>query len=340
MTGRRKGTPCGCDSDPCGCSSKNHCMKTINNVSPDPNGDFWITPGVGIRVVETEYGIEITNLIDPDYLIAGANIELTPTDTHLEIALKDDISIGNLNVAGDIIQQGSSYETHAQQIFTVDDYIIMRDGAVGGLASGSYSGFQVKLYDGVNDGRLVIDNTGTARVGDVGDEQPLLTRVESNILVNGQILRWDSVNNRAYGMNVDNVPTDGSSNPVMSDGVYDALVTKGINNTSQDESFSGISVPAATITYLNTGITIPETGYYLIGATFQTSAMGSGYSLQGIDTSGTLKWMGEIPATGDGVYNSITDLYYIPAGTVVKAVMYSKSTSLTATGHAYAIRIA
>ena len=35
---RRKGVPCGCDADPCGCSPKNHCVKAINNVSPDPNG--------------------------------------------------------------------------------------------------------------------------------------------------------------------------------------------------------------------------------------------------------------------------------------------------------------
>lgn len=218
---RRKGTPCGCGcADPC---KKTNCIKTVNNVSPDPNGDFWVEPGVGIRVVETEYGIKITNLIDPDYLVAGANIELTPTDTHLEIALKDDISIGNLNVAGDIIQQGSSYETHAEQIYTTDDYIIMRDEAVGGLASGSYSGFQVKKYDGTNDGRLVIDNTGTARVGDVGDEQPLLTRSESGSLSDGQLFKWDAGNSKAVGQSLDTVPTSGSNAPVTSDGIFTAL---------------------------------------------------------------------------------------------------------------------
>ena len=56
---RRKGVPCGCGADPCGCSPKNHCVKAINNVSPDPNGDFAIEAGQNVTITETEYGIEI-----------------------------------------------------------------------------------------------------------------------------------------------------------------------------------------------------------------------------------------------------------------------------------------
>ena len=100
--------------------------------------------------------------------------------------------VGNLRVIGDIVQDGASYETHAEKVYTTNDYIYMRDEAVAGLAVGAYSGFQVKKYDGTNDGRFVIDNTGTARVGDVGDEQPLLTREESANLNNGALLNWDS----------------------------------------------------------------------------------------------------------------------------------------------------
>ena len=191
---RRKGTPCACECDPC--KGKNN-IRTINNASPDPNGDFILEAGNGIGITEVQYGLRIDNLTDPDSLIAGTNIVLTQIGGQLEIAVSEDINIGNLNVAGDIIQQGSAYETHAEQIYTTDDYIIMRDNAVGGLASGSYSGFQVKLYDGTNDGRLVIDNTGTARVGDVGDEQPLLKRDESADLTNGESLVWDSANSKA-----------------------------------------------------------------------------------------------------------------------------------------------
>lgn len=57
---RRKGVPCGCGADPCGCSPRNHCVKAINNVSPDPNGDFGIAAGENVTITETEYGIEIS----------------------------------------------------------------------------------------------------------------------------------------------------------------------------------------------------------------------------------------------------------------------------------------
>lgn len=100
---------------------------------------------------------------------------------------------GDLQVNGDILQNGSTYETHAEKVYTNDDYIIMRDGAVSALSAGDYSGFQVTKYDGTNDGRLVIDNAGTARVGDVGDEQPLATRDESADLTDGHLVKWDAV---------------------------------------------------------------------------------------------------------------------------------------------------
>ena len=65
---------------------------------------------------------------------------------------------------------------------------------------GQYSGFQIKLYDGTHDGRLVVDNTGTARVGDVGDEQPLLTRAEANNMYSNGILIWDASNTKAVAV--------------------------------------------------------------------------------------------------------------------------------------------
>ena len=110
----------------------------------------------------------------------------------------DDVNVnGDLNVYGDIIQQGAAYETHAQHVFSTDDYIVMRDGALVGLAQGDYSGFLVRKYDGTNDGRLVIDRDGVARVGDVGDEQALLTRDESADMVNAAPLVWDAANSKA-----------------------------------------------------------------------------------------------------------------------------------------------
>lgn len=74
----------------------------------------------------------------------------------------------NLKVYGDIEQVGGSYETHQEQLFTTKDHIILRDGAVGGLGTGSYAGLFAKLADGTNNSGLVFDGDGMARVGDIG----------------------------------------------------------------------------------------------------------------------------------------------------------------------------
>lgn len=118
--------------------------------------------------------------------------------------------IGKIVADCDIIQNGASYETHAEQVFSKDDYIIMRDGAIAGLAVGDRSGLQVKLYNGVDDARLAVDRDGVARVGDVGDEQPLLTRDETADMTSGNILSWDGVNQKAItsGKSVSDLSTD------------------------------------------------------------------------------------------------------------------------------------
>ena len=102
---------------------------------------------------------------------------------------------GNVTIEGDITQNGSTYETHAQQVYTTNDYIYLREGATGGLGSG-YSGLEFVKYDGTNSGRLVIDQYGTAKVGDVGDEQPLATRADEEDMTSNAIVYWNSTNNR------------------------------------------------------------------------------------------------------------------------------------------------
>ena len=105
--------------------------------------------------------------------------------------------IGEIVANCDIIQNGAAYETHAEQVFSVNDYIVTRDGQITGLAPGDLSGFHVKKYNGVDDSRLGVDNTGTMRVGDVGSEEPLLTRDEVANMTSGDLLKWDGVNLKA-----------------------------------------------------------------------------------------------------------------------------------------------
>lgn len=118
----------------------------------------------------------------------------TPTD----VTQVGDLNItGDITIQGDITQNGSSYESHAEKIYTTKDYITMREGATGALSPGDYSGLEIVKYDGTNNGRLVVDASGTARVGDVGDEEPLLTRDESGDMTDGALLRWNATGSKA-----------------------------------------------------------------------------------------------------------------------------------------------
>ena len=141
--------------------------------------------------------------LDDDQIITGQNTFLNDViigniDNPQSLNLTGNSNIlGDLNIEGNIIQNGEQYETHAQKVYSTNDYITLRDGAVSGLIPGNYSGLEFKLYDGINNGRLVIDNSGTARVGDIGDEQPLLTRDETTNLTDKGVLIWDAENYKA-----------------------------------------------------------------------------------------------------------------------------------------------
>lgn len=106
---------------------------------------------------------------------------------------------GTLTVNGDIVQNGETYETHAEQLYTEKDEIILRDKAVGGMTQEQFAGLIALLYNGLASGRLGFKADGTAYVGDVGDEQPLLTRDDVLNLIDGQVLIWDGTKLRAIG---------------------------------------------------------------------------------------------------------------------------------------------
>ena len=175
---------------------RNPDIRTINTMDADTAGNFEIRAGAGVGITTETNGIRIA--------YTGGITVYTNTDGNLDIDNANfTIDLANdIVIAGNLTVNGTYYTVHAEHVYTEDDYIIMRDGAVTGLGSGDFSGFQVKLYDGVNDGRLVIDNSGTARVGDVGDEQPLLTRDESADLTDGNLLEWDGTNQKAVDAGV------------------------------------------------------------------------------------------------------------------------------------------
>lgn len=337
---RRKGVPCGCDADPCGCSPSKHCVKAINNVSPDPNGDLTIKAGAGIAISQTgDDEITIINAATPSAYVEGTNIEFTPSGDDISINVVDDPVIdGTLTVNGDIIQNGAAYETHAEKVFTKDDYIVMRDGAVGALAAGDYSGFQVEKYDGTNDGRLVIDRDGVARVGDIGDEQPLLTRDETADLTNGHLLEWNANESKAVdsGTNVSAINTaingkvsgtgniGADSKPVKIVNGQAVEVANSLQRASQYYTFSDTINVTAGQEAQGTAHTI-RAGYNTIIANAVFSAGSSGISgfVFGVNIDGTTTWC--------------QSLYQIPANDTVRAsiaITYNKNAT-----HQFAIKM-
>ena len=139
---------------------------------------------------------ELNNKQDKgNYVTTDTEQTISGTKTFSAVVnLSGAICTGDLTIKGNLTIDGDTYETHAEQIYSTKDYIFLREGNTAALTDGQYSGFEFIKYNGVDNGRLVIDNTGIARVGDVGDEQPLATREEEPI--NGGFAKWDSSNNK------------------------------------------------------------------------------------------------------------------------------------------------
>ena len=224
-----------CSGDPC---CKPRSIRTINTMNPDDSGNFTIRGTQGIHVTVG------TNEI----IISGIAVYYDNLDGNLVID-NDAMTIDfaeDIVIAGDLTVNGTYYTVHAEHVYTQDDYIIMRDGALTALGSGQYSGFQVKKYDGTNDGRLVIDNTGTARVGDVGDEQPLLTREESANLTDGALLKWDAGNSKA----IDEGTVGSDTKPIKIVNGVATPVTNSLQTELTVETFTLTAEANVRITYL------------------------------------------------------------------------------------------
>lgn len=211
--------------------------------NPDPETVHFIKPkdnkSVQAPAVMAEYIAGMTK-IDGVEVVAGdlRAVDTLTVEPGCETTFRDTEVDGTLTVNGDIIQNGSAYETHAEKVYSKNDLIITRDGAVSGLSTGQYTGIQAKKYDGTNDGQLVFDKDGEARVGDVGDTEPLMTRDELADMTDGSLLKWDGTNKKAVcAQSADIIPSDASTSNKLAtkDYVSEALANyfyKYVNTTS------------------------------------------------------------------------------------------------------------
>ena len=213
--------------------------------------------------------------------------------------------IGQIVADCDIIQNGAAYETHAEQVYSVNDYIVTRDGQITGLAPGDLSGFHVKKYNGVDDSRLGVDNTGTMRVGDVGSEEPLMTRDEAANLTSGDVLLWDGVNQRAIGQ-------DKTS-------FLSVITNKVFTNTGT------ISVASATSEKAGE-ITVTEDGTYIVIVEYAWTSNNTGSRWFGHNLNGTQKWLSQ--SAGNETSNmTATEVLTLQSGDVIAGWGYQNSGS-------------
>lgn len=75
---------------------------------------------------------------------------------------------GTTTLNGDVYIKGTTYDTHTEDLYIGADHITLREGAEQGLSSQERPGVLVEHYNANGDTLgIVVDNTGTARVGDI-----------------------------------------------------------------------------------------------------------------------------------------------------------------------------
>lgn len=198
---------------------------------------------------------------------------------------------GDVQITGDLTVNGTTTTNDAETLQVKDNYIVTNsDGAT--LAG--YSGILIRTnstvtygiaYDPVSNavllGQGVYNSDGTFSFNP-GEGLPVAIRAVSTSWTNGDIAVWDSTNNQFVdsgksisdlqaALTFDNVPTQGSGNPVTSGGIYTALQSyatlsalEAIINSETIEPVNKLDLNSLAIgQYLNVanGILLPNTDY-------------------------------------------------------------------------------
>lgn len=132
------------------------------------------------------------------------NNKLTAKEAEVGELSIDNLEVtGDVHIAGDLTVDGEVVTVHTEEALIKDNTITLRDGAEQGIQPGEVSGININNYDGNGTSlQLGVDSEGTLRIGtDIGtsggNNEPILTRSESNDLEDGHILVWDAANYKA-----------------------------------------------------------------------------------------------------------------------------------------------
>lgn len=124
--------------------------------------------------------------------IVAPELEIDNLHVNEDAVIDGDVSIGgDLTVAGKVI----SVET--ETLTTEENTIELRHNAQTGIVSGQVSGLIINNYDGLgSDSQIALDSTGTLRIGDTDDTEPVATRDEVANLTDAHLLQWDATGNK------------------------------------------------------------------------------------------------------------------------------------------------
>ena len=121
---------------------------------------------------------------------------------------------GDAYVTGDLTVSGKTITVHSEEITTEENTIELRHNAQVGLNPGEVSGILINNYDGQgNDSEIVLDDTGTLRIGDTASLEPVATRDEAVNFTNGHLTTWDATNSRLVdaGASISDILSAGTS---------------------------------------------------------------------------------------------------------------------------------
>ena len=170
--------------------------------------DFNLVDKVLPTVSDPVYSSSITHV---NKIIEG-EWDAGPVSADGDITSTGNLSIaGNAEIGGDLNVAGTITTVHSEEVTTEENTIELRHDAQVGLIGNETSGLIINNYDGNNnDAGILLDGSGTLRIGDIGDTEPVATRAESANLTNDNLLKWDSTGNRLVdsGKSLDDIEDD------------------------------------------------------------------------------------------------------------------------------------
>lgn len=160
---------------------------------------------------------------------------------------------GNLTIGGNLVVNGET-TTVSSTTLSVKDKLI-EVGAGNTVALTTPAGIFTPKYDGTNSGGLVYDNTGTAYVGDItldsngnvdvsnSELQPIATRDSKENFTDGNLVKWDSANERLIdGGSISSNLSNGSGISISSSSGKAVITNSGVRSISTGSTNGTISV--------------------------------------------------------------------------------------------------